>query len=95
VASGVAATTVDTSAGTLTVHVNSSGVDGAVAGQVTGSVRLAELARDGVDTAHWSVELARISTADVADFRAGRLFVSVATQAAPDGAIRGQIRPEN
>jgi CHRD domain-containing protein/Big-like domain-containing protein len=95
VGSGRAATTVDTSAGTLTVHVNTSGVDGAVAAQVTGSARLAALARDGVDTAHWSVELARVSAADVADFRAGKLSVSVASQAAPDGAIRGQIRPED
>jgi hypothetical protein len=98
-ASGVAAATVDLSAGTLTVHVNTSGVDGAVGAHVAGGdaargASLAELARDAADPAHWSVQLARVSAADVADFKAGRWSVSVASQAAPEGAIRGEIRAE-
>lgn len=96
-ASGVAATTVDTRAGTLTVHVNSAGVEDATAGQVlsgAAGTALAELARDPVEMGHFSTELARISAADVASFEAGKLSVSVAAGATPAGAIRGPISPE-
>jgi hypothetical protein len=96
-AGGVAATTVDTTANTLTIHVNSSGVDDAMAAQVaTGAAgasgaTLAELTKDSVNMGHWSTELAGISAADVANFKAGRWQVSVATAVEPNGAIRGQI----
>jgi hypothetical protein len=96
-AGGVAATTVDTSANTLTIHVNSTGVDDAMAAQVaTGAagataVKLAELTKDSVNMGHWSTELAGISAAEVANFKAGRWHVSVATAVEPNGAIRGQI----
>ena len=96
-AAGVAATTVDTTANTLTIHVNSSGVDDALAAQVaTGAaaataVKLAELTKDSVNMGHWSTELAGLSAADVASFKAGRWQVSVATAVEPNGAIRGQI----
>ena len=92
--SGVAATTVDTSANTLTMHVNSTGVDDALGARVVAGAsgaRLAELTRDGVDMGHWSTELAAISAAEVANFKAGRWQASVATPAAEDGAIRGPI----
>lgn len=96
-AGGVAATTVDTSANTLTIHVNSTGVDDAMAAQVaTGAAgatgaTLAELTKDSVNMGHWSTELAGISAADVANFKAGRWQVSVATAVQPNGAIGGQI----
>jgi hypothetical protein len=96
-AAGVAATTVDTTANTLTIHVNSSGVDDALAAQVaTGAaaataVKLAELTKDSVNMGHWSTELAGLSAADVASFKAGRWQISVATAVEPNGAIRGQI----
>ncbi len=96
-AGGVAATTVDTTANTLTIHVNSTGVDDALAAQVaTGAaaataVKLAELTKDSVNMGHWSTELAGLSAADVASFKAGRWQVSVATAVEPNGAIRGQI----
>jgi hypothetical protein len=96
-AGGVAATTVDTSANTLTIHVNSTGVDDAMAAQLdTGAAAasaasLAELTKDSVNMGHWSTELAGISAADVANFKAGRWQVSVATAVQPNGAIRGQI----
>jgi hypothetical protein len=96
-AGGVAATTVDTSANTLTIHVNSTGVDDAMAAQVaTGAAggtgaTLAALTKDSVNMGHWSTELAGISAADVANFKAGRWQVSVATAVHPNGAIRGQI----
>jgi hypothetical protein len=92
-ASGVAATTVDTRAGILTVHVNSAGVEDATAARVgnAAGTQLAALARDAVEMGHFSTELARISAADVASFEAGRLSVSVAASATPGGAIRGAI----
>jgi Bacterial Ig domain/CHRD domain len=94
---GVIAATVDTIAHTLSVHVNSTGVDDASAAEVdmgaageTGP-KLAELSKDSVDMGHWSTELARISAADVARFKASGLYVNVATPVAPGGVIRGQI----
>jgi hypothetical protein len=93
--SGWAATTVDTAAGTLTVHVSSSGLGDSTAAAVTsGSAALAALSRDAVEPGHWSTELKRISAADLESFKAGRLTVSVAASAAPQGALRGQIEPE-
>jgi hypothetical protein len=96
-AGGVAATTVDTSANTLTIHVNSTGVEDAMAAEVisgaadaTGS-KLTALTKDAVDMGHWSTELAGISPADVTNFRAGKWSVSVATPTVPSGAIRAQI----
>lgn len=94
--SGWAATTVDTAARTLTVHVSSSGLGDSTAAAVMGGsgAALAELSRDAVDPGHWSMELKRISAADLDGFNAGRLSVSVAASAAPQGALRGQIEPE-
>jgi len=95
-ASGVAATTLDTRAGTLTVHVNTAGIDDATGARVlsgTGAA-LADLARSPVEMGHFSTELARISAADVESFEAGRLSVSVAASAIPAGALRGAIRAE-
>jgi hypothetical protein len=96
-ASGVAATTVDTHAGTLTVHVNTAGVEDATAARVlsgSAGTPLAELARSPVEMGHFSTELAHISAADVESFEAGRLSVSVAASAAPAGALRGAISAE-
>ena len=96
-AGGVAATTVDTSANTLTIHVNSTGVDDAMAAQVAdgaagaAGAKLAELTKDSVNMGHWSTELAGISAADVVNFKAGRWQVSIATAVEPNGAILGQI----
>jgi Bacterial Ig domain/CHRD domain len=95
-ATGTAATTIDTGAHTLSIHVNSSGLEAPTAASVSsGGAMLAELARDRVDTGHFSTELARISEADVQSFNAGRLSVSVASAAAPTGAIGAEIRPTN
>jgi hypothetical protein len=94
--SGVAATTVDTQAGTLTVNVNSTGVEAATSATLdtgaagAGATRIA-LTRDPADVNHWSKELARIGAADVDALEAGEGSVSVASQAAPGGALRGEI----
>lgn len=93
-ASGVAATTVDTRAGTLTVNVNTLGVEDATAARVLSGAAgtpIAELARSPVEMSHFSTELAHISAADVESFEAGRLSVSVAASAAPAGALSGAI----
>jgi hypothetical protein len=94
-ASGVAATTVDTRAGTLTVHVNTAGIEDATAARVLSGAgaALAELGRNPVEMGHFSTELARISAADVESFEAGKLSVTVAASATPAGAIRGAISP--
>lgn len=95
-ATGMAATTLDTGAHTLSIHVSSSGLEVPTAASVSsGSAVLAELARDRIDSGHFSTELARISEADVQSFNAGRLSVSVASAAAPSGALGAQIRPTN
>jgi hypothetical protein len=94
---GLVATTVDALARTLSIHVNTSGVDDADASEVdTGAGRgpkLAALAKDPVDMGHWSTELAAITSADIEDFRAGRWSVSVATPVVPRGALRAEILP--
>ncbi|HEY0768301.1 MAG TPA: CHRD domain-containing protein [Steroidobacteraceae bacterium] len=96
-AAGVAATTVDSIANTLSVHVNSTGVDDATTAEVdTGAAgatgaRLAALTKDSVHMGHWSTELATITASDVGNFNANKWYVNVVTPADPQGAIRGQI----
>ena len=96
-ASGVAATTVDSAANTLTVHVNSTGVDDATGAEVdTGAAgasgpKLVALTKDSVNLGHWSTELAAITASDVGNFTANKLYVNVKTPADANGAIRGQI----
>jgi hypothetical protein len=97
-ATGVAATTVDTVASTLTVHVHATGVADAIAAEVddgaTGATgpRVAALTRDDSDPSHWSTQLTGVSAADVGAGKAGDWYVNVMTSADPHGAIRGQIQ---
>ena len=93
-AQGVAATTLDSAAGTLTIHVNSTGVDDAMAAQAGGAGVTLALVKDSVALGHWSAELAHISASDVAGVEAGRWSVNVATPTAPEGALRGEIRAQ-
>ena len=98
-ATGVAATTVDTVANTLTVHLHSSGVADAMAAELVegaaGAIGrpLAALARDPVDAGHWSAPLVTVSASDVDAFKASGWYLNVMTPADPDGAIRGQVEP--
>jgi len=81
-AEGFVATTVDKSAYTLSIHVNSTGVDDADASEVDSAAtgrNLAVLSKDSVEMGHWSTELAPISAADVGHFEAGKWYVSIAT----------------
>jgi hypothetical protein len=96
-AAGVSATTVDTVANTLTVHVHASGVDDAMGGELAegavGAVgaRLAALTRDDVDPGHWAAQLVAVDAADMAAFKASHWYINMLTPADPEGAIRGQI----
>ena len=96
-ATGVAATTVDTVANTLTVHVHATGVDDASAAEVDAGAagatgpQLAALNRDDLDPGHWSTQLVGVSAADIAALEANDGYVNVMTPADPLGAIRGQI----
>ena len=96
-ASGVAAATVDAAATTLTVHVNSTGVDDATAAEVdagaagASGAKLVALTKDSVNMGHWSTELATVAASDLGNFNANKLYVNVKTPADPNGAIRGQI----
>ena len=93
-ASAFAATTLDTGARTLTVHVSSLGVEDTTGATLTsGGSKLAELTRDAVEPGHWSTELAQVSAADIESFEAGHWVVSVAASAAPEGAMRGPVLP--
>src|SRR5215472_15897832 len=87
--SGVAAVTVDTGAHTLTVHVNSAGVDDAMTAQVATRA----LIKDAVSLGHWSTERVSVRDSDLEDFAAGRWSVSIAVPEEPDAAITGTIRP--
>jgi len=96
-ASGTVATTVDSGAQTLTVHVHAAGIDDAMAGSVdsgaqgaTGS-KLVTLQKDAVDPGHWSMELAPVTAGDLANFMASMWYANLATAVQPGGAIRGQI----
>ena len=94
-AGGVVATTVDKSAYTLSIQVNSTGVDDADAAEVDSAAtgrKLAVLSKDSVEMGHWSTELAPLSAADVGHFESGKWYVSIATPVEAGGALRGQIR---
>lgn len=90
-ASGLAAATVDTAARTLTVHVNSAGVDDAMMAQAATRA----LTKDAVSLGHWSTERAALRDSDLADFTAGRWSVSIAVPEEPKAALAGTIRAEH
>jgi hypothetical protein len=96
-ASGVAATTVDSKANTVSIHINSTGVNDATAANLdTGAIAatgttLVALAKDSVNMGHWFAELAPIKSTDVSNFTAAGWYANVLTPADMKGAIRGQI----
>lgn len=99
VASAIAASTVDLETGTVTLHLNATGADDAIASHIhlayagqNGGVRVA-LQQDVADVGHWSVGNAQLDDADLASYRSGELYVNLHTPANPGGEIRGQIAP--
>ncbi len=96
-ATGLAATTVDLSASTLTIHVNTNGVDDALqadvhrgARGVVGPIEFG-LTQDATVVSLWSAVGAALTASQLDAFEAGELYVNVQTPANPDGEIRGQI----
>jgi len=99
VAGGTFAVTADTLAGTVTAHVNSSGVNDATAAHLhdgyagtNGAIAIG-LTQDLADVAHWSTIDTPIDANQLAALRAGRFYVNVHTPANPGGEIRGQVAP--
>jgi mono/diheme cytochrome c family protein len=99
-AGGVAATTVDSAAQTVTVHVNTDGVSDASEAHVhrgsddeNNADAFLTLEKDPVDADHWSIELQPVTAADIAEFESNGWYVDVHTPANPDGELRGQIAP--
>ena len=98
-AAGVAATTVDSIANTVSVYVLSTGVTDATAAELdTGAsgkvgTKLVALTKGAVNMGSWSVEMSQVTAADVSNFNNGMWYLNVLTPADPNGAIRGQITP--
>lgn len=98
-ASAIAASTVNLETGTVTLHVNATGVDDATASHIhlgfageNGGVRVG-LAKDAGNPGHWFVTGAQLDDAGMTGYQAGQLYVNLHTPAFPGGEIRGQIAP--
>ena len=101
VATGIAASTVNRETGAVTLHLNATGADDAVASHIhdgfagqNGGV-LIGLTQDGADAGHWFVEGAQFDAEGLAAYLSGRLYVNLHTPANPGGEIRGQIAPQD
>jgi mono/diheme cytochrome c family protein len=98
-AAGIAATTVDSVANTVTVYINSTGVTDATGAELetgaTGMVgtKLVALTKSAVNMGSWSVSMSPVTAADIGNFGKGMWYLNVLTPADPMGAIRGQITP--
>jgi len=99
-ATAFAALTLDEGASSMTLHVNTSGLDDATAshlhgayGGVNGPVQIG-LMQDGANPAHWSVENQTLDAAQMDALLAGATYVNVHTPAHTDGEVRGQIIPD-
>ncbi len=98
-AAGVAAATVDTVANTVSVYVNSTGVNDATAAELdtqmqgAAATKLVALTKNPVNMGSWSVMSSPITAADVTNFSKGLWYVNVITPAYANGAIRGQVMP--
>jgi CHRD domain/Bacterial Ig-like domain len=98
-ATAVAAVTLDRDSGAITVHVNTTGLDDAVAAHVHNAVAgvngdiLFGLNQDPTNVKHWSSDNAMLDAAGLAAFDAAHLYVNVHTPANTGGEARGQIVP--
>jgi hypothetical protein len=92
-----AAATVDTAARTVTINVNTVGLDTANAAHIHSAPPgqsgdpLVTLAQDTTTPSIWFATGATITAAQLADFEANEWYVNVHTPANPNGEVRGQI----
>lgn len=99
-ADGFAAVTLDEAGSLMTLHVTTSGLDDATDAHLhnafaglSGPVEIG-LMQDGSNLAHWLVEEAALSAAQLDALLAGGTYVNVHSPANPPGEIRGQVIPE-
>jgi hypothetical protein len=97
-ATGFAAMTVNETANTATVHVQTTGVDDATEAHVhnapageNASAPLFSLTKDPALASHWLLEGQSVTQVDRDALVADRLYVDVHTPAALAGALRGQL----
>lgn len=97
-ATGFAAMTVNETANTATVHVQTTGVDDATEAHVhnapageNASAPLLTLMKDPAVASHWSLEQQSVTQADRDALANDLLYVDVHTPASPSGALRGQL----
>jgi hypothetical protein len=97
-ATGFAAMTLDGTANTATIHVQTTGVDEATEAHVhnaaagaNASSPLLSLTKDPAIASHWLLERQSITPADREALANDQLYVDVHTPASPSGALRGQL----
>ncbi len=99
-ASGIAAVTIDSSRGLVTVHANTSRLADATGAHLHGAFGgdnggvLVGLAVDGGNPAHWFAEEQAMDAALAAAIAAGATYVNVHTPDFSGGEVRGQVIPE-
>ena len=98
-ADGLASLTLDEAGATLTIHVNTRGLDNASGahlhsafGGTNGPVEIG-LTQDGSDPAHWFAEQQAVSAAQLDALNTGGTYINVHSPAQPGGEIRGQVIP--
>jgi len=98
---GVAAVTARRSTKTVSINLNTTGVDDAVAAHmhyafagVNGPVAVG-LSKNVTDPKRWSVSGAPLTDDQLDDLEHGEMYVNVHTPANPGGEIRGQLAPDD
>ena len=99
-ASGLASLTFDEAGSTISIHVNTSGLDDASGshlhnafGGTNGPVEIG-LTQDGSNPAHWFAEQQALDATQLAAILAGSTYINVHSPANPGGEIRGQVIPD-
>ncbi len=97
-ASGVSAVTVRMNDGTFDLHVNTTGIESAMAVHIHVGAEgengdaIVELTQDPLNDRHWFAEDQAFSDQELMMFLDDELYIDVHTAAYPDGEIRGQLR---